>query len=96
MKFSALSVLLDSHTLLTLTNTTSFCSFTFTSIDPDDPSRQFSFLLRADDMNAYQVEDCKPQIDNETTEALLREVDRTDDLQSFIIGMRKAFVATLN
>eukprot|EP00429_Kryptoperidinium_foliaceum_P056110 CAMPEP_0176089232 /NCGR_PEP_ID=MMETSP0120_2-20121206/44688_1 /TAXON_ID=160619 /ORGANISM="Kryptoperidinium foliaceum, Strain CCMP 1326" /LENGTH=257 /DNA_ID=CAMNT_0017423109 /DNA_START=131 /DNA_END=904 /DNA_ORIENTATION=- len=37
--------------------------FTFTKIDPADPSRQFSFLLQLDANDNYEITQCKPALD---------------------------------
>lgn len=65
-------------------------SFTFRQLDAGDPHRVFSFVLTANEEDAYVVEDCD-ELKEETLEPLLQKLNKSDDLSAFMIGMRKYF-----
>lgn len=67
--------------------------FTFTLLDREDLSREFSFSLGLSDSNKYRVQDCDPQ-PHDFGDLLARlNADTTDPsaLPAFVCGMRKAF-----
>ncbi|CAB9496324.1 Kinetochore protein Spc25 [Seminavis robusta] len=65
--------------------------FSFTQIDPENPSRKCWFVLGANDYDEYDVDECKPSIDKSVLNGLLHDLNSDDDLQQFVISMRKAF-----
>jgi hypothetical protein len=71
------------------------CRFRFTELDPNDPSRQFAFLLDADLDEAYDIQECDPPLDPRTLEAISDRFNESDDMSEFIRGMRRAFQDTL-
>jgi len=68
--------------------------FSFTQIDEQDPNRQFSFLLYANDFDNYEVEGCTPPIRGKELRSLTDRLNQTDDLASFVRNIRKAFLET--
>jgi kinetochore protein Spc25 len=71
------------------------CRFRFTELDPNDPSREFSFLLDADLDEAYDIQECDPPLDPRTQESISERFNESDDMSEFIRGMRRAFQDTL-
>lgn len=78
-------------------NFTNCCHrFVFTMLDPDDSSRPFSFLLQVEDSsNCYQVDECQPSLPTLVVQTLEDQLNETDDMMAFCMGMRKAFEETL-
>jgi Chromosome segregation protein Spc25 len=70
-------------------------SFSFTHLDAGDPERMFTFVLRANPNDVYEVDECSAAIDPKTLQTLLTNLNDTDDLASFMMGMRRAFSVTL-
>ena len=68
-------------------------SFIFTQIDPNTPSRKFSFVLGANDIEVYEVHDCNPPVDPGLLEEAVNELNSEEDLPYFTLRMRKAFCA---
>lgn len=65
-------------------------------IDPDDPGRTFSFLLQVDDQDdCYRVEDCEPALSALLLRELEDELNSSDDMMAFCMGIRQAFEDTL-
>jgi len=71
-----------------------FARFTFTQLDPVNPARKFWFELEADE-SSWQIDHCQPLLDSSIVGALIKDLDTTDDMLTFVRGMRAAFVATL-
>jgi hypothetical protein len=69
--------------------------FCFTELDPNEHSRQFSFLLDADLEEAYDIQECDPPLDPRTLEAISDRFNESDDMSEFIRSMRRAFQDTL-
>ena len=66
--------------------------FVFTKIDPNAFERQFVFGVFIDQHNRYQLVECEPRIDN--TEALLDELNDTNNFSAFVQQIRAKFRAT--
>jgi hypothetical protein len=76
----------------------SFCGFgslSFSQIDPENPSRKFSFVLGANEYDVYNIEECSPAIEQALLQALLDNLNANDDLGQFVMKMRLAFAETL-
>ena len=67
-------------------------SFSFTQIDPNEPTKKFSFVLGANEFDIYNVDECSPPIDEALLMGLLYDLNAEDDLGQFIMKMRLAFV----
>ena len=63
----------------------------FTEIDPDDPSRMFSFVLLVNDDEKYDIVDCDPEIDAVELKEILEELNRSggEDISILARRMRK-------
>jgi hypothetical protein len=63
----------------------------FTEIDPDDPSKNFSFVLLVNDDEKYDIANCKPQIDAMELEDILEELNESggEDISILARRMRK-------
>jgi hypothetical protein len=70
-------------------------SFSFTHLDAGDPKRKFTFVLIATPYDVYEVEECSIAIDPSILQTLVAKLNETDDLASFMMGMRRAFSKTL-
>ena len=70
--------------------------FTFTQIDPERKLRKFSFVLGANDIEIYEVEDCTPPVNPGLLEEALHELNSEEDLGQFTMKMRKAFCALIS
>jgi hypothetical protein len=69
---------------------------TFTNIDKDEPSRQFSFIVNVTDDDTYAIEGCSPIITQASTIPLmLEQLNKENDFKGFVIGMRAAFVSSV-
>ena len=71
------------------------CSFSFSQIDPDNPSRKFWFVLGANEFDAYDISDCSPAIDQDLLQDMVFDLNANDDLGHFVMKMRLAFVQTI-
>jgi len=65
----------------------------FTEIDPDDPSKNFSFVLLVNDDEKYDIANCNPQIDAMELEDILEELNESggEDISILARRMRRAF-----
>ena len=63
--------------------------FIFTQVDPDEPTRQFSFLLQVDKNDKYEVCDCKPSIDATIILDVTERLNKKDDYVYLAQRMRK-------
>jgi hypothetical protein len=63
----------------------------FTEIDPDDPSRNFSFVLLVNDDEKYDITNCDPQIDAMELVDILEELNESggEDISILARRMRK-------
>lgn len=67
--------------------------FSFSQIDPAEPSKAYSFVLSAqNEMDEYDVDDCGPAVDPGFLERALYELNAEEDLGQFVMTMRAAFV----
>lgn len=80
---------------ISLKRSPSSFSFTFTHIDAGDHERTFSFILTANEEDAYVVDECD-DLDDEALEPLLEKLNESDDLSAFMLGIRKCAAVTLN
>jgi Chromosome segregation protein Spc25 len=69
--------------------------FSFSQIDPEDPSRKFWFVLGANEFDVYNVDECSPAIEQSLLQGLLHDLNVDDDLGQFVMKMRLEFVQTL-
>ncbi|KAI2504272.1 Chromosome segregation protein Spc25 [Fragilaria crotonensis] len=68
--------------------------FSFTQLDAGDPKRCFSFVLTANADDVYEVDECR-DLDEDTLDRLVKQLNESDDLSAFMLGMRRAFSATV-
>eukprot|EP00980_Cylindrotheca_fusiformis_P023724 scaffold10871_cov177-Cylindrotheca_fusiformis.AAC.4 len=69
--------------------------FSFSQLDPADPSRQFSFVLQVDKHDRYDVCDCYPSIDATVLIRITDHLNNTDDMGYLARTMRRSFLETL-
>ncbi|OEU09500.1 hypothetical protein FRACYDRAFT_142012, partial [Fragilariopsis cylindrus CCMP1102] len=64
--------------------------FSFTQLDPVDPSRKFSFVFLVNDEEKYDIIECKPNIDDNVLADILEELNGTDreDMSMLVRCMR--------
>jgi hypothetical protein len=69
-----------------------FSRFSFTQLDPVDPSRKFSFVFLVNDEEKYDIIECKPNIDAKVIVDILEELNGTDreDMSMLVRRMRKS------
>ena len=68
----------------------------FTQMDPNFPSKLFSFLLKVTDGgDRYEVEGCCPDLKAGVIYSLVEEFNETSDFPVFIRSMRRAFKESL-
>lgn len=67
--------------------------FFFTQLDPGDPLRTFSFVLRVNDDEKYDVYNCEPNIDSNELAEILEELNGSEreDMSMLARRMRRAF-----
>jgi len=68
--------------------------FTFDHVDPNDPSRLFTFTLFLNDEDNYDVSYCNPKIDSKDIAKILEETNASSDAENMSILarlMRRAF-----
>jgi len=63
--------------------------FSFTQIDPADPLQPFNLIIRVEENGTYSVTACDPAI--EGLEGMLRKLNETNNLSSFISTVRRSF-----
>ena len=63
----------------------------FTEIDPDDPSRIFSFVLLVNDEEKYEVANCNPKVDAMELIDIVEELNESggEDISILARRMRK-------
>ena len=64
--------------------------FVLRLIDPAAPEREFSFAVSIDDDEKYHVRNVKPPVPG--LDALVAQVNATNDFSAFVRGLRKKFV----
>ncbi len=64
-------------------------SFFFSQLDPNDPTRQFSFVLQVDDEDKYEIANCQPSIDAAILVEICNRLNDTDDMSYLVRRMRK-------
>jgi hypothetical protein len=66
------------------------CSrFTFTQLDPIEPTRKFSFLLQVDNNDQYQIAKCQPSLEPLLLVEVAKVLNETDDMSYLVRMMRK-------
>jgi Chromosome segregation protein Spc25 len=65
-------------------------SFCYTKLDPNDPSREFSFLLIVDEDDKFDIVECQPAMEATELVDILTELNRTEDMASLARRMRKS------
>lgn len=65
--------------------------FTFTQIDPNDPTRQFYFLLHVNDSDQYMLVDTKPTLPKDFCVSQIRQLNADNNIGRFVSAMRKRF-----
>jgi len=63
----------------------------FTQIDPSDPDRQFSFSVKVNNHDVYEVESCEPRV--EGVDKLLARLNSDNSFSAFTKAMRRQFKA---
>lgn len=66
-------------------------SFCFTQLDPSNPSRKFWFEMDVTEIDC-SIPNCEPPIKFETQQRLVRAFNENEDMQEFVLGMRRAFL----
>lgn len=61
----------------------------FTQLDPKDPTREFSFVLKVDKHDKYEVYDCKPSVDASTLLDVEETLNQEDDYVYLARTMRE-------
>ncbi|CAJ1914797.1 unnamed protein product [Cylindrotheca closterium] len=69
--------------------------FIFTQLDPEVPTRQFSFVLQVDRNDKYEISNCEPSVDAIVLVDVTHRLNRADDYMYLAQRMRQAFVETL-
>ena len=64
-------------------------------MDPEDPARQFSFVLQVDDLDRYEICDCEPSLDASFIMDLTSALNATDDMTLLVRKMRKSSLVLL-
>ena len=59
-------------------------------MDPQNPTRQFSFVLQVDDLDRYEICDCEPSLDASFIMDLTSALNATDDMTLLVRKMRKS------
>ncbi|GFY61629.1 uncharacterized protein TNIN_131021 [Trichonephila inaurata madagascariensis] len=67
-------------------------AFSFNHIDKDNPLETYSFILVLNE-KTYSVKNCTPSLTE--MERLLTELNKTNDLSSFVIQVRRNFMSLL-
>lgn len=66
--------------------------FIFSQLDPEVPTKQFSFVLQVDKNDKYEICDCKPSVDAMVLLDVADRLNRADDYMYLARRMR-TFVA---
>jgi hypothetical protein len=61
----------------------------FTQVDPNDPTREFSFFLSVNEEERYDIVDCDPSIDVTELMEILENLNRDEDMSALVRRMRK-------
>lgn len=69
--------------------------FFFSQLDPNDPGRQFSFVLQVDDEDRYEIANCLPSVDAGILSEISDKLNDTDDMSYLARKMRRVFAETL-
>jgi hypothetical protein len=67
-------------------------SFYFSQLDPNDPMRQFSFVLQVDYEDKYEVANCEPSIDAVLLLEISESLNETDDMSYLVRKIRESTV----
>jgi hypothetical protein len=66
------------------------CRFSFTNLDPEDPSRKFAFLLQVDADDKYEIADCQPAVNAAILVEVGNVLNDTDDMSFLVRRMSKS------
>ena len=69
--------------------------FIFTLLDPNDPSRQFAFLMRVDDDDKYCLVECQPALPEARVASLVTALNNDNDIGKFVVNIRRGFQGQL-
>eukprot|EP00934_Nitzschia_sp_Nitz4_P002026 Nitzschia sp. Nitz4//scaffold3_size479765//244831//245752//NITZ4_000104-RA/size479765-augustus-gene-1.572-mRNA-1//1//CDS//3329550770//2026//frame0 len=78
------------------TNTANELRFAFTRLDPNDESRQFSFLLQINEHDKYEIANCEPEVPMSKLVEIADTMNNTEDMSYVVREMRHAFVDSLH
>lgn len=62
---------------------------TFTNIDPQAPTRAFTFQVYVDTSDRYHVNNCEPAVSD--VQILVDTLNSSNDFSAFVRSMRKSF-----
>lgn len=65
----------------------------YSQISRSDPERPFVIAVRIDENGRYAVPECIPMLPAEGFQAMLRDVNETNDFALFVSTVRRGFVA---
>ena len=68
---------------------------TFTNINEASLTEAHSFTLNVNSSEEYEIENCQPELDGGLVDALLEEVNKTNNFGEFVKNVRKAFVGNV-
>jgi hypothetical protein len=66
----------------------------FSRVSRADPRRECFFSVRVTEGNAYELRECEPKV--EGVDAMLAEINRTNNFARLVCQMRQAFVDAVN
>ena len=70
--------------------------FCLKGLDKTNNGREFSFVLSTTTEDLYIVENCEPPLPNERLASLVDELNDSDNLGLFFLGMRRLWIDTLS
>lgn len=65
--------------------------FSFTQIDPSEPTRVFYFLLLVDSNDLYRLVDSNPKLDSRLCQDLTSRLNEDNNISAFAVRVRRAF-----
>eukprot|EP01039_Chlorochromonas_danica_P006811 gene6811-7524_t len=65
--------------------------FIFSQIDRNHPMKIFYFLIFVDERNQYQLVETNPTLDGQAVNGLMKELNTSNDIARFVLGMRQLF-----
>ena len=70
-----------------------FFRFCFTQLDPESPTRRFSFVLQVNSYDKYELVDCQPIVDEAILEEVCVRLNQSNDMGFLTRRMRKSNVS---